>query len=71
MTMTPIENRIAWNAYGTAKDEAIAAGACSECSQRLALAAVTVPGERPSQAPVLHPRCARKLPTNPERTTHP
>ena len=69
MNMTPIENRIAWKNYGAAKDSARAAGACGECSQRIALAAVTVPGEAPSPAPELHPRCARKLPQQSERTT--
>ena len=57
---------------GSDTEDLLEEGHCSReawCSQRIALATVTVLGEAPSPTPELHPRCERALPRSNERTT--
>lgn len=59
---TPIENRAQWSAYATELARAKAAGACRECSQRIAMAKVKATSDDPEQAPDLCGNCARLFP---------
>jgi hypothetical protein len=59
MKTTEIETRAQWGTYHAAKDAARAAGACRQCSQRLAMAKVRYSQADPWQAPELCGRCAR------------
>jgi hypothetical protein len=60
---TPIETRAQWGAYHAAKDAAKSAGACRQCSQRLAMAKVRYSKADPGRAPELCGRCARLFPS--------
>lgn len=59
---TPIENRAQWAAYAVELARAKVAGACRQCSQRIALAKVKTNSDDPERSPALCGRCARLFP---------